>query len=229
MRLIFTFIAVLMFMSQSIGQNDGQFNRNHTGIHKVLLLEVLQTNSYTYLLVEENDSSQWLAVPKMVAETGETYYYQGGNEMRDFKSTTLNRTFESVIFLGGVVKAKSMGNKKSDAPSSKVKSDKIEVSVSPVEGSITIAELFSDKEKYAGKRVQIKGKVAQFSSGIMGKNWIHLQDGTDFEGKFDLVATTNMDAEVGDVVILEGKITLDKDFGYGYFYEVIMEESKIVQ
>ena len=29
---------------------------------------------------------------------------------------------------------------------------------------------------------------------------------------------------VGDIIIISGKLTLDKDFGYGYFYKVIIEE-----
>ena len=62
----------------------------------------------------------------------------------------------------------------------------------------------------------------------MGKNWIHIQDGTEFDGKFDLTITGNFSAKVGDIIILEGKIALNKDLGYNYFYEVIMEDAKIV-
>jgi hypothetical protein len=61
----------------------------------------------------------------------------------------------------------------------------------------------------------------------MKKNWIHLQDGTDFSGKFDLAVTTDSEVKVGDNITVEGVITLDKDFGFGYFYEVLMEDAKI--
>ena len=63
----------------------------------------------------------------------------------------------------------------------------------------------------------------------MGKNWIHLQDGTDFKGKFDLTVTTNETVNEGDKISVEGMITIDKDFGYGYFYEVLMEDAKIIK
>ena len=63
----------------------------------------------------------------------------------------------------------------------------------------------------------------------MNKNWIHLQDGTEFDGQFDLTLTTDQQFEVGSVVTMEGKIALDKDFGYGYSYKVLLEDSKIVQ
>ncbi len=230
MKIIFTIIATLLFILPGFGQDNAQFIKNHPGIHKVVVTDVLQTTSYTYLLGKENDKSQWIVVPKIEAKPGEVYYYQGGNEMTDFKSTQLNRTFKSVLFLGGVVKEKSLAKEKTDSLASKVKSNKkIEVTINPAEGGITIAELFSNKSKYAGKIVKIKGKVTQFSSSIMGKNWIHLQDGTEYKGIYDLVATTNMDVKVGEIVVLEGKIALDKDFGFGYFYKVIMEDSKVIQ
>ena len=64
----------------------------------------------------------------------------------------------------------------------------------------------------------------------MSKNWIHLQDGTDFEGKFDLTITTSStDVKVDDVVTLEGIVSINKDFGYGYFYEVLLEDAKILK
>lgn len=230
MKIIFTVFTVMVFLSTGMSQDDSQFGKTHAGIHKVVVTEVLQTNSYTYLLVKENDKSQWLAIPKIVAKPGEVYYYQGGNEMRNFKSSQLNRTFESVLFLGGVVKADGMDKKTQASGKGNAKSDnKIELSLEPVEGGVTIADLFANKAKYAGKTVKVKGKVVRFSPSIMDRNWIHLQDGTDYNSKFDLVATTKSDVGVGDIVVLEGKITLDKDFGYGYFYELIMEDSKIIQ
>ncbi|MEI7897164.1 MAG: hypothetical protein WCJ26_09020 [bacterium] len=61
----------------------------------------------------------------------------------------------------------------------------------------------------------------------MKKNWIHIQDGTEFSGKFDLTVTTDAEAAVGQTITLEGKITLNKDFGYGYAYEVLMEDATI--
>ena len=62
----------------------------------------------------------------------------------------------------------------------------------------------------------------------MGKNWVHIQDGTEFEGGFDLTITKDKQASVGETITFEGKIVLDKDFGYGYFYNVLMEDGKSV-
>ncbi len=97
------------------------------------------------------------------------------------------------------------------------------------EGTITLAELFANKTNYANKKVVIRGEVKKYNSKIMGKNWIHIQDGTEYMGENDLTITSQMEVKTGDVVTMEGKITLDKDFGSGYFYKIIMEEGKIME
>ncbi len=226
MKYLLSIVAVLFFVMVSFGQSDKQFAKNHSGIKKVVVTEVLQTTSYTYLHVKLYNDTIWLALPKLDAKVGESYYYQGGNEMRNFKSTQLRRTFESIIFLGGVIKVQDAKKPEGD---SKVNVDKSIISIVPMEGAITIAELFENKDNYKGKIVNIKGKVMQFSESIMNRNWIHLQDGTDFDGNFDLIATSQMPVSIGDTVVLQGIVALDKDFGYGYFYKLIMEDCKVIK
>jgi len=106
--------------------------------------------------------------------------------------------------------------------------EKVNVAIEPCTDCITIAKLFADKKSYSGKVVKIKGQVTKFNPEIMGKNWVHIQDGSEFEGGFDLTVTTNIKVVLGEIVTFEGKIALDKDFGYGYFYNVLMEEAKPV-
>ena len=106
---------------------------------------------------------------------------------------------------------------------------KLPVEIEPTKGQITIGNLYENKESLVGKKVLVKGKVAKFSAEIMGKNWIHIQDGTESNGKYDLTVTTALTAAVGDIVILKGKIALNKDFGFSYFYEVLMEDAKIIK
>jgi hypothetical protein len=107
--------------------------------------------------------------------------------------------------------------------------EKTNVKIEPGEGCITIANLFDNKKTFDGKIVKVKGKVTKFNEAIMGKNWVHIQDGTDYKGDFDLTITTDSYAPVGDTITFEGIIALDKDFGYGYKYKVLMEEGKQVQ
>jgi len=107
------------------------------------------------------------------------------------------------------------------------------INIEKAEGGISIAELFASKKRFEKKRVKIKGQVVKVNPMIMGKNWVHIQDGThdgSQAGKdFDLTITTMEEVKNGQVLIFEGIITLDKDFGAGYFYNVIMEEAIIIQ
>ncbi len=109
-----------------------------------------------------------------------------------------------------------------------VTTEKIDVVVEPCAECITIAKLLADKQSYSGKIIKIKGKVTKFNPAILGKNWVHIQDGSEFHGGFDLTITTDVHVSVGETITFEGKIVLDKDFGYGYFYSVLMEDGKRV-
>lgn len=91
----------------------------------------------------------------------------------------------------------------------------------------TVAEIYAGKDSLAGTVVNVRGKVVKFSSQIMGKNWAHVQDGTGSAGTNDLTVTTQDAAKVGDTVLVSGTITLNKDFGAGYFYALIIEEAKL--
>ena len=196
-------------------------------IHKIEAIEVLQTTNYTYVLGREDGEEQWVAAPKMEATVGEFYYYQGEMEMRDFKSTELDKTFESILFLGGLTSANQLDQAKEEAnaPPAAPEQDNNEP-IEPVKGGISLTELLSNKAKYEGQEVLIRGKVVKYSANVMGSNWLHVQDNV---GDNDLTVTTSMSTSIGEIVILMGKITLDKDLGSGYFYEIIMEEAKIIE
>jgi hypothetical protein len=100
------------------------------------------------------------------------------------------------------------------------------VSVETAKGGISIADLYKKQTEYAGKTVIVRGVVVKYNRQIMHKNWIHIQDGTDFSGKFDLTVTSMDSVQVGNTVTFKGTISLNKDFGAGYTYDVIMEEAK---
>jgi len=109
------------------------------------------------------------------------------------------------------------------------KTGKEDLTIEPAQGGITISELYKNKKDYSGKSVKVKGKVTKVNPAIMGKNWIHLQDGTEFDGQFDLTVTSDVIPETGNTIIIEGIVALDKDFGYGYAYPLLIEEAKIIQ
>ena len=232
MRKIVIGISVFCIALSGFAQNNAQTSKSvPQGVHKVVIQEVLQTTSYTYLNVKEGNTTEWIAVPKMEAKTGETVYHTGGMVMTDFKSKELNRSFPKILFMNGVSMTPDGSEQKGvEMPThtGKPKIEKKDLNIEKAKGGITIGELFKQKDAFSGKNVKIKGKVIKYNEGIMGKNWIHLQDGTSFGEEFDLAITTLDTVKAGDIVILEGKISLNKDFGSGYFFKVIMEEAKLV-
>jgi hypothetical protein len=61
----------------------------------------------------------------------------------------------------------------------------------------------------------------------MNRNWIHLQDGS--RNAFDFVVTTAQPLPVGHTVTLEGVLSVDRDFGAGYKYDVILENGQTIR
>ncbi len=91
----------------------------------------------------------------------------------------------------------------------------------------TVEEIWSQREKLKGKPVTVRGQVVKFTP-VMGKNFVHLRDGSGNADKKtnDVTITTGDAAAVGDVVTVKGVIAVDKDFGSGYAYPVMVEDAK---
>jgi hypothetical protein len=150
-------------------------------------------------------------------------------EMGPFTSKELDRTFDQLLFLAGISTTLEPEKPAKDSHKAEVKINKENIKIEIPDDCISINELYTNKEKYANKEVKVTGKVTKFSDSIMSRNWIHLQDGTNNEINYDLTITTDETVNVGDIVIIKGIVTLNKDFGYGYFYKVIIEEGKVVK
>lgn len=228
------FYLILLSLIAFSCKNGSKEVPYQSGVNKGKVKEVLQTSQYTYLLVDENSKDKWLAMPKMEAKKGDVYFYNEGYEMNAFVSKELGRTFESVFFLDRIGKTAEEITKGPIASGNEpVKAEvrKYDLDIPQAENGIRIAELFGNKEKYKGKRVTICGKVTHYNPSIMKKNWIHLQDGTEFSGKYDLTATSDSATvvSVGQVITVEGTVELDRDFGYGYFYEVLLTDIRILK
>jgi hypothetical protein len=197
------------------------------GMHGVVIDKVIQTSNYTYLMVEENSKLFWIAVVKVDSKPGDSVYYKMAFEMKNFISRELGRTFPSIYFV------QDPSNKIPEpvAPP-KLTPKKVEVvrntdiSVKVPQGGISIADLYKSPGTFKGKPVVIRGVVTKFNSQIMKKNWIHIQDGTGFADKFDLTITTLDSVAVGSTATFRGTIAMEKDFGYGYTYDVMMEDAK---
>jgi hypothetical protein len=176
--------------------------------------------------------------------------------MSNFTSKTLNRTFDSIIFSSGLVKngpvQPATDNAAADSFASAVQEETPQASMAESGGSVgavapfteikvekatgdnsyIVEEIFTQSSKLDGKTVRVQGKVTKFSPNIMGKNWIHLQDGSGdpLKNTHDLVVTTNMEPpQDQDIITIEGTVRANKDFGAGYSYEVMIEEAQLVK
>lgn len=196
------------------------------GYHKATAMEVIHASSYTYLKMDGGENGPtWIAVNKMEAEPGQVYYYAEGLEMNNFQSKELDRTFETIYFVQEITTEPPVEGQVPMAHKMVPPATQKDISITPAEGAVTIAEVYANKSDYAGEKVTVTGKVTKVNVDIMGKNWIHIQDGTSHEGDFDLTVTTMDLPAVEDTVTFIGTIALDKDFGAGYKYDVIMENA----
>lgn len=196
------------------------------------VLETMNSAGYTYVQIDDNGKKTWLAVPETKVKKGQKLSFAPGMEMQNFESKTLKRKFDRIIFSGGVLgqqgnesEMKSPGSKGSTAMSTE--SVKVDKATGP--NAYAVAELYKNSKKLEKKKVVVRGKVVKVSSGVMKKNWIHLQDGSGDAkaGSNDLVVTSNDLPAVGDVVTASGTLYNNKDFGGGYKYAVIIENASI--
>ena len=198
--------------------------------HKVVVQSVLQAKRYTYLDVTENGKRFWIAVPKANVAEGGTYYYKGGLLKRNFKSEEYDRTFETIYLVSGL-SDKPIFEGGSSVDEAFAKLDEAHAghdhgtSDQNSQESVSLEDLFSNMASYDGKTIKVTGKCTKINKQIMGRNWVHLSDGTPSGSPHDLTVTTSADVPVGTEVTFTGKITLNKDFGAGYFYEILMEDA----
>lgn len=236
MRSFVVILALLLAFTGCVKKNKVPTAQSqvNSGMHEVKVTEVVQSSNYTYLKVAGNGTENWIAVNRQEATPGQTYYYGEALEMKNFHSKELDRTFETIFFVQDL-KSQPQGNSGTmpnphGATMGKVSVNQKEgISVAPAENGLSIAKLYSSKNDYSGKKIKMKGQVVKVNNEVMGKNWVHIQDGTKDGDHFDLTITTLDKVEVDQVVTFEGTIALNKDFGYGYAYEVIMEEAKLIK
>jgi hypothetical protein len=204
------------------------------------VVEVIQGGSYTYIKAKENMGEKWMAVLKQDVQTGVVYYYDEALPMNNFHSKEIDRTFEEIFFVntisttplekGSMSGMGAMGETEAQpAHMGKVNTEQnSSITLEKKAEEITVAKIFASRNEYSGKEVEIRGVVVKVNEQVMGKNWIHIQDGTSDNGNFDLTVTSTELPAVNDEITVKGKIILNKDFGYGYSYEVIMEDAAIV-
>ena len=243
MKIVLNVLAILaLFLSCNNAKTSEATTESE--IHKGVVQEVLNVKGYSYIRLLEDGQDIWLAAPSTNVEKGGTYYYSKTMEMKNFESKELNKTFETVYFIEKISTSEDdvksplttnphalpmePGQVATSDNSPKPVIDKKEVNVTATENTISIAELFKNRDTYNNTIVRLRGEVTKYNPAIMNVNWLHMQDGTEYNGEFDLTVTTSGTVQIGDVVTIEGKVTLNKDFGAGYIYNIIIENATIL-
>ncbi len=204
------------------------------------VLETMNAAGYTYVRLDTGSGERWAAVRETKVKKGSTVTIDAEMVAENFESKTLGRKFDKIIF--GVLAdgttpaapaqpaAMPMGSAmgtpaqhmSGGAPIADVKVEK-------AASGRTVAEIWAARTALSDKPVVVRGKVVKFLGGILGRNWIHLRDGSGSreKGNDDLTVTTTEVANVGDIVTVSGTVHIDKDFGAGYRYPVIIEDASL--
>jgi len=195
------------------------------------VVETMDAATYTYALIDTGAAKAWVAAPQFMVKVGDTLAVAEAMPMNDYRSKTLNRTFEVVYFSGNV----RVNGKPALAPTVPAT---VAAAVAPKAANLaniprapngqTVAEILEGKNKFSGQPIAVRARVVKYNAQILGKNWVHLRDGSGTEGTNDLTVTTSAEVKVGDLVLVTGKLTTNRDFGSGYTYAAIVENATVV-
>jgi len=193
------------------------------------VLEVRDVEVYTYLRLKTKDGETWAAVSRAPVKTGAKVTLENVMVMKDFESRSLKRTFPTILFgsLAGAAGNGMAPARAAPAPAPDTPDAKVPKASGP--NARTVAEIVTKSAELKDKPVLVRGKVVKYNAAIMGKNWIHLRDGSGSaaNGSNDLLVTTASQAKTGDVVTVKGVVRTDKDFGSGYAYKVLVEDATL--
>jgi hypothetical protein len=218
--------------------------------------EKIDAAQYSYLKLQTAEGETWTAVPKTDKGVGAEVVVVNAVLMQNFKSNSMGRTWDRIAFgtlddgapSGGQAPAatdsaqgmfaqaaSSQGSvappqaatPQHPTPSAAADVGKIRVAKASGKGGRTVAEIWSKRASLKDQKVAVRGKVVKATNGVMGRNWLHLRDGTGEGASADLTIASDETAAVGDTVLVTGVVHLDKDLGAGYHYDVIVEDAKI--
>jgi hypothetical protein len=204
------------------------------------VLEVRDVDQYTYLRLRTAQGETWAAVTRAAVKPGAQISIDNPMVMNNFESKALKKTFTSIVFgtladAGGPAAAAmakphgSIGGLNPGSMAPAVPPPVVKVSKASGADARTVAEVVGGKASLKDKPVSLRGQVVKVNTGIMGKNWLHLQDGTGTAGAGtnDILVTTKDAASVGDVVLVKGVIRTEVKLGAGYEYDVLIENATL--
>ena len=189
--------------------------------------DIIDVAGYTYAEVDTGKEKVWAAGPVTPLKAGDMVSFSSQMPMQNFHSKSIGRDFPVIYFINRYSTDKE--SMLTTSPHNQIKQPQtIEPikGINKVKGGNSIAEIYADKTDFGGKTIRVRGQVTKFTANIMNNNWLHIRDSSTLE---DLTVITKATVAVGDVVIAEGKLELDKDYNYGYFYPVILVDATLTK
>jgi hypothetical protein len=192
------------------------------------VLETKDVDSYTYLRLKTKDGETWAAVPTTSVKKGAQVTIANPMTMNNFESKTLKKTFDKIVF-GQIVDPNAKPAPMAVAPAAAASAPVIKVAKATGADAKTVAEIVTGKAGLKDKPVSLHAQVVKFNGGILGKNWVHVRDGSGAaaDGSNDILVTTKDEVAVGDVVNVKGTVRLNIDLGSGYAYPVLIENALV--
>ena len=217
--------------------------------------EKIDAGQYSYLKLKTPGGEVWTAVLKSDKKVGDPAAVVGANWMENFKSATLNRTWPRIAFgsledsapaaakgemsagqpgagPGAGMFAREAAGKSAlppghPAPDKSADLGAVKVSRASGPQGRTIADIYAQSAQLKDRPISVHGKVVKATNGVMGKNWLHLRDGTGQGATSDLTVASDQTAGVGDTVLVSGTVHLNRDLGAGYHYDVLVEDAQV--
>lgn len=234
------------------GETSEKTPGNMSESFKGKVVETIVAGRYTYVQVDTGEKMVWVATPACDAAPGEMILVPPGLSMADFQSKTLDRKFEMIYFVGAIRREGEGEGEASPQLQDLSKEDPLMASqaekqmthppmegipttsvieigtMEKAEGGQTVSEIIIGRKSLAGKNIRVRAKVVKFTPNIMDKNWLHVRDGSGVEGSNDLIVTTDAVVKIGDVVLIRGIVSVERDFGFGLKYNIIIENAVII-
>ena len=203
--------------------------------------ETMNAGGYTYVRLQSAGKADvWAAAPEFAAKVGDRLSVPLEMPMVNFESKSLERRFALVYFVSTVSRdGEVVGGTASESAAPSMMAGHggpggapttVEP-VAPPEGGVSIADLWKQRKTLAGREVMVRGQVVKANNQILGKNWIHLQDGSGVaaDRTNDITITTDDYVTVGEDVTIKGVLAIGRDIGGGYAYDAIVENARVVK
>lgn len=216
----------LLFVANcvTLEPTHAQQSKNYSGE----VLESQSADSYTYVRLKTNEGELWAAVPKTALKNGSRVTIGSAMAMENFESKALKRRFDRILF-GEIIEPQATGASPHGPAPSTAPAPLARVPKATGPDARTVAEVVSGQAALKDRAVVVRGQVVKLSAGILGKNWLHLQDGSGSaaDGSNDILVTTQDTAAIGDVVHVRGTVRTNINLGSGYSYAVLIEDAAV--